>query len=390
MNFKRVFLVILDSLGVGEAKDASIYNDIGANTLGHINGKYNLFIPNLKKIGFLNTINLSENKDVEAYYTICEPNNNGKDSINGHYEIVGIKNDIEYKTFNQGINIELITKIEEITGRKVIGNTCCRDDSIIKELGDRQKNYASLIVYTSSDSDIQVSAHEDSISINELYNICEKIRQLTLSSDKKIARIIARPFTGSTGKYKFISSARKDYTVKPPKRSILEDLKENDLGVIGIGKITDIFDGVGITKQIKATNNDEAIDKLLKIMDKSFEGLCMVNLDDFDNLYGHMRDVQGYAKAIEELDVNIPIILNKLELDDLLIITADHGADPTFPGNSHTRENVPLIIYSRSFIKPSLLKPKTSLADIGITILDNFGLDDNNYEIGKSFFNELE
>ena len=388
MKFKRIFLMVLDSLGVGETTDAINFDDVGANTLGHINEQCDLFIPNLKKIGFLDTLTLSDNQNVDAYYTIAKPNNAGKDTLNGHYEIVGIKNDIPFKTFNQGFVYDVLNGIEEITGRRVIGNKCCHDNSIINELGERQYNYGSLIIYTSADSDLQVAAHEDSIPISTLYEYCERIRALTLKDDYRIARIIARPFTGTPGHYKLINSGRKDYAVKPPRKTILDSLCESNYNVIGIGKINDIFDGQGINKQIKATNNTEAINKFTDIIDKNFTGLCMVNLSDFDSIYGHTRDVEGYGRAIEELDVDIPIIINKLDLDDLLIITADHGNDPTFKGNDHTRENLPVIIYSRNFKNPKRLPQFETLANIGATIADNFDLEKT--EIGTSILDELE
>lgn len=387
MKFKRIFLMVLDSVGVGEASDASKYGDIGSNTLGHIKEQCDLFVPNLKKIGFLDTINMNENDNVDAYYTIAKPNNAGKDTLNGHYEMMGITNNIEFRTFNNGFPIDLLDGIEQITGRRVIGNKCCNNDSIIQELGDRQLNYGSLIVYTSADSDLQVAAHEDIIPVSSLYEYCEKIRAITLREDWRVGRVIARPFLGSAGHYRFSNSGRKDYAVKPPKTTILDELSENNYNVIAIGKINDIFDGTGINKIIKASNNMEAINKLTDIMDKSFTGLCMVNLADFDSLYGHTRDVDGYAKALEELDVEMPMILNKLELDDLLIITADHGNDPTFDGCDHTRENVPVILYSRAFTDPKRLPELNTLADIGATIADNFDIKEP--EIGQSILENL-
>ena len=388
MKFKRIFLIVLDSLGVGETTDAINFGDNGANTLGHINDQCDLFVPNLKKIGFLDTLNMNENTNVEAYYTIAKPTNAGKDTLNGHYEMVGIKHDIPFKTFNNGFPFEILEAIEKVTGRRVVGNKCCIDDSIIQELGERQVSYGSLIIYTSADSDLQVAAHEDCIPIPTLHQYCERIRELTLKEDWRVGRVIARPFTGTPGKYRFVHSGRKDYAVKPPKVSILDNLVKESYNVIAIGKINDIFDGQGINKNIKASSNQEAINKLTDIMDKKFTGLCMVNLSDFDSIYGHARDVEGYAHAIEELDVDIPIIINKLELDDLLIITADHGNDPTFKGNDHTRENVPVIIYSRNFKEPKRLKVFETFANIGATIAENFEV--QKPEIGESILEELK
>lgn len=388
MKFKRIFLIVLDSLGVGETADAINFGDNGANTLGHVNEQCDLFVPNLKKIGFLDTINMNENPNTEAYYTIAKPINAGKDTLNGHYEMVGIKHDVPFKTFNNGFPYDILVGIEQVTGRRVVGNKCCIDDQIIQELGERQVSYGSLIIYTSADSDLQVAAHEDCIPINTLHQYCERIRELTLKDEWRVGRVIARPFTGTPGKYKFIHSCRKDYSLKPPKKSILNDLVKESYNVIGIGKINDIFDSTSINKSIKASNNQEAINKLTDIMDKKFTGLCMVNLSDFDSLYGHKRDVEGYARAIEELDVDIPIIINKLELDDLLIITADHGNDPTFKGKDHTRENVPVIMYSRNFKEPKRLKQFETLANIGATIAENFQIEKP--EIGESILNELK
>ena len=388
MKFKRIFLIVLDSLGVGETTDAINFGDNGSNTLGHINEQCDLFVPNLKKIGFLDTINMNENQNTEAYYTIAKPINAGKDTLNGHYEMVGIKHDVPFKTFNNGLPYDILVGIEQVTGRRVVGNKCCIDDAIIQELGERQVSYGSLIIYTSADSDLQVAAHEDCIPINTLHQYCERIRELTLKDEWRVGRVIARPFTGTPGKYKFIHSCRKDYSLKPPKKSILNDLVKESYNVIGIGKINDIFDSTGVNKSIKASNNQEAINKLTDIMDKKFTGLCMVNLSDFDSLYGHARDVEGYARAIEELDVDIPIIINKLELDDLLIITADHGNDPTFKGKDHTRENVPVIMYSRNFKEPKRLKQFETLANIGATIAENFNIPKP--EIGESILNELK
>lgn len=388
MKFKRVFLMILDSLGVGEALDAPSYNDNGANTLGHIREKYNLFIPNLKKLGFLNTLNMDENKEVEAYYTIARPTNPGKDTLNGHYEIMGVKNDIQFKTFTEtGFPRELLDEIELITGRKVIGNKNCNGIEIINELGERHLQYGFLIVYTSNGSNLQIAAHENIIPVSKLYEYAEKIRKITLKEEWKIGRVIAKPFTGKLNNFKF-TTERQDYAVKPPTMSIMNFLKEKDYSVISIGKIADIFDQEGITKTIKARNNSEALNKLSDIMTKKFTGLCAINLSDFDSEYGHKRDIEGYAREIEELDVEIPMILNKLETDDLLIITADHGCDPTHSGFDHTRENVPVIIYGRNLKEPKKLEILNSMADIGATIADNFEV--SKPFIGNSFLEKLK
>lgn len=387
MKYKRIFLLVLDSLGVGEAVDASNYNDMGANTLGHIKENYDLFIPNLKKLGFLSTINMEENSDVEAYYTIAKPNNIGKDTLNGHYEMVGIKSNKEFKSFSEnGIPMELIKGIEQMTKRKVIGNKAVNSNDIINELGEEQMKEGSFIVYTSFDSNLQIAAHEDIIPVNILYKVCEAIRKVTSMKDEwMVSRVIARPFTGKPGKFKRTND-RKDFALKPPKKSVLDQLKENDFNVISIGKIDEIFDGEGITKKIKATTNLEVVNKLTDIMDKNFTGLCFANLNEFD-YQGHLRNIEEEAKLIEDLDVEMPLILNKLNMDDLLIITADHGNDPTFNGFSHTRENVPVIIYCRNFKEPKRLDPLNSLGDIGASIAENFDLEKP--EIGESFLDKL-
>ena len=389
MRFKRVFLMILDSLGVGEALDAKNYGDVGVNTLKNINDNYPLFIPNLEKLGILDTINMNDDPNVDAYYTIARPKNSGKDSLVGHYELVGIENYTPFQTFSEkGFPTELIDEIESVIGRRIIGNKVTSSDGtdILKELGDRHVEYGSLILFTTYSSTLQIIAHEDVISVNKLNEYCKIIRKIVTKEDMKIARVIAKTFTGSNGKYKF-TSEKFEYTVKPPARSVLNSLKDKKYSVISIGKINEIFDGEGITKVVKSNNNSTTINKLMDIMEKNFTGLCICNLSDFDTLYGHNKDVEGYAKCIEELDVEIPLLLNKLADDDLLIITADHGNDPTFT-NHHTRENVPVIIYNRYFEDPKKLEILDTLADVGATIADNFEV--MNPGIGKSFLDKLK
>lgn len=387
MKFKRIFLIVLDSLGVGEAIDADVYDDKGANTLGSLVDKTDLFIPNLEKIGLLNTINMNS-KESDAYYTIARPKNKGKDTLSGHYELMGIENIIPYKTFNnQGFPRELLEKIALTIKRPIIGNIVAPCNEIINKLAPKHIQTGALIIYTTADSNLEVAAHEDVVPLQTLYNYCEVIREITKKEEWKVGRVIARPFKTVDEQYVLTNDTR-SYTLLPSNKSVLDILKENNFQVISIGKVNDVFNGCGITKIIKSFSNDEGINKLSEIMDKKFEGLCFLNLSDFDTLYGHSRNIEGYKRSLEEFDVVLPMILNKLNIDDLLIITADHGCDPSFKGFNHTRENVPVIVYSRSFIKPKQLDILETLADIGATILDNFELEKPWF--GKSFKDKLK
>lgn len=387
MKFKRIFLVVLDALGVGEATDAISYNDEGVNTLGNLLKEKNLFLPNLKKLGLLSTLSMN-NEETEAYYTIARPRNKGKDSLSGHYEMMAIENNISYKNFGEnGFPRDLLETIVRETRKGIIGNLVGNHESVLEKLGDRHLETGSLIIYTTGDSNLEVAAHESIIPINELYEYADKIRQITKREEWKVGRVIARPFTGESGKYIFTNNT-KYFTLTPPNKSVLDILKENNYQVISIGKINDIYNGHGITKIMKSTCNSEGINKLTEVMEKNFDGLCFVNLSDFDTLYGHKRDIDGFAKELEALDVEIPILLNKLNIDDLLIITADHGCDPTMPGTSHTRENVPVIVYSRLFKEPKQIEILESLADIGATIIDNFKLEKP--WMGTSFLDKLK
>ena len=328
------------------------------------------------------------NLESDAYYTIARPNNKGKDSLSGHYELMGIENNLIYKTFGEnGFPRELLEEIVKKTKRGIIGNLVGNHEDVLKKLGNRHLETGSLIIYTTGESDLQIAASEDIIPINELYNYAEIIRKITEREEWKVGRVVARPFTFNNNEFKFTENTRY-FTLTPPNKSVLDTLKEHDLQVISIGKICDIYNGYGITKIIKSSNNFEGLNKMNSIMDKKFEGLCYLNLSDFDTLYGHKRDTLGYAKAIEDLDVEIPILLNKLELDDLLIITADHGCDPTFPGVAHTRENVPVLVYSRLFNDPHQLEILDTMADIGATILENFKIEEKPW-MGKSFLDKL-
>ncbi len=387
MRFNRVFLLILDSVGVGEADDASIFADQGSNTLKHILDTSSPFIPNLKNIGLVDTIN-QDDFDSEAYYGIAKPKYMGKDDINGHYEIIGIINDVAYDTFNNGFPFDLLNLIEKVTNRHVLGNVMSNDSlALINELGERQQNYGSIIVYTSSDSDIQLAAHEESVPIEKLNDYCKKLKMVLDSSNYHISKVISRPFNGTVGNYKLIDSASQSFTSTIDKKNLLTNLSDNKYEVIGIGKINEIVNGVGITKKLAAKDNSENINKLLSIMDKKFNGLCISTLSDFD-YYGHTRNADGFAQCLEEFDVELTMILNKLELNDLLIITSDHGNDPTFKGTEHTRENLPVILYSRQFQEPKRIPVLNSLADIAASIEDNFNLD--KISQGNSFLDILK
>jgi len=387
MKFKRIFLIVLDSLGVGEAIDAKKFNDEGVNTLGNIL-KYNpIYYPNLEKMGFLNLVNYSDIKETDAYYTKAHPKANGKDTLTGHLEIMGIRTLIPFKTFTEtGFPEELIHELEKRSGRKVIGNCNASGTEIIERLGKEQMETGSLIVYTSADSVLQIAAHEEIIPLDELYKICEIARELTLKDEWKVGRVIARPYIGTPGNFTRTPN-RHDYALDPAGDTVLDNLKNNGYDVIGVGKISDVFNGCGITKSIKTKDNLDGIQKTLEMTFKDFNGLCFINLNDFDSKYGHRRDIKGYAEAIKEFDNYLPQIKKKLKEDDLLIITADHGNDPSFRGTDHTRENIPVLIYSKSFKDTKHLKELDCFTDIGATIADNFNV--KMPEVGKSFLSKL-
>ena len=388
MRFKRVFLIVLDSLGVGEAIDAKNWDDVGSNTLGHILQYNPLDYPNLEKMGFLNLVNYKNVKTTDSYYTKAHPKANGKDTLTGHLEMMGIRTIIPFKTFTKnGFPKELIKELEEKTKRKVIGNCDASGTEIIKLLGEEQMKSGDLIVYTSADSVLQIAAHEDIIPLDELYNICEIARNLTLKDEWKVGRVIARPYIGIPGNF-VRTGNRKDYALNPASDTVLDNLKNNGYDVIAIGKINDIFNGCGITKTTHTGNNLEGITTLLNTQKTDFTGLCFTNLNDFDSKYGHRRNIKGYAEAIKEFDNYLYEIKNNLKLDDLLIITADHGNDPSYKGTDHTRENTPVLIYSKSFKDPKHIKELDCLSDIGATIAENFKV--KLPSVGKSFLNKLK
>ena len=315
------------------------------------------------------------------------PVNKLKDSLHGHYELMGCISNIEYKTYPNGFPIELIEEIEKSTHRTVIGNIASDGEILINQLGDMQIEQKAIIIYTSCDSVLQVAAHEDIIPVEELYKICEKIRFIVDKHDYKIGRIIARPFTGKNGRF-IRTGRRKDFSLEPP-RNVLDVLYENHIQTICIGKIGDIFSNKSISYSIKTKDN---IDTMLKVVDFAkgeFEGLVFANFNDFDSLYGHRRDKEGYLKALEEFNYYLPILLKKLKKDDLLIITADHGNDPTHEGSDHTREKVPVLIYNKKMKTGKMLEERNTFADVGATILDNFNLQDEEI-LGTSIFKDIK
>ncbi|WP_331618849.1 phosphopentomutase [Terrisporobacter sp.] len=392
-KFKRVFLTVLDSVGIGALNDAKEYGDEGANTLCNIaKATGGLNLPNMQKMGLGNIQKIDGVKSVEnqtAYSTKCGELSKGKDTITGHWEMAGILIKEPFRVFTDtGFPKELIDELEEKSGHKFIGNISASGTEIIKNLGEEHIQSKALILYTSADSVLQIAANEEIIPLEELYRVCEIAREITLQEEYKVGRIIARPFVG-TNKENFKRTAnRKDYALRPPKNTILDVLKEKDLDVVGIGKIGDIYSYQGITKSIKSKSNEDGINELINIAKENlYEGLVFLNLVDFDALFGHRRDPIGYKNALESFDKKLGELIKEMNDDDLLIITADHGNDPTFKGTDHTREYVPVLIYNKNLENPIKLNELKSMADIGMTILNNFNDDNKEYdfEIGKSF-----
>lgn len=384
--FKRIFLIILDSVGIGEAKDAAKFNDVGVNTFGHTVEKTNIELPNFKKLGYLNLLN-NTNDNTISYYTKAKEVSNGKDTLTGHLELMGIVTEKPFKTFlTNGFPEELISEIENLSGRKVIGNKAASGTEIIEELGEEQMKTGALIVYTSADSVLQIAAHEDIIPLEELYDICSKVRELTKKEEWKVGRIIARPYIGTPGNFTRTPN-RHDYALNPSNKTVLDNLTDNNYKVISIGKISDIFNNCGISESHKTTDNLDGINKIKETLTKDFNGLCFANLNDYDSKYGHRRNVVGYGECLKEFDDHIEELLNLSNEDDLIIITADHGNDPTYTGTDHTREDIPVIFYSKRFNNPTRLNELQSFSDIGATIADNFNVATPS---GKSVLNELK
>ncbi|MCF7925996.1 MAG: phosphopentomutase [Candidatus Izimaplasma sp.] len=389
--FKRVFLIVIDSVGFGEAEDAAKFGDEGSNTIGHISEVTGgISLPNMQLLGAGNLTDIKgvpPVKDALGYYTKMKEISNGKDTMTGHWELMGLKIEKPFITFTEnGFPDELIEQLEEKTGRKIIGNKAESGTTIIKELGERQLETGELIVYTSADSVLQIAAHEEAIGLDNLYEACEIARELTQKDEWKVGRVIARPFIGDNKDNFERTANRHDYALKPFEDTTLTDLKEAEYDVIGFGKINDIFDGEGITEYYRQGSNKEGMENYIEYTNKDFTGLAFLNLVDFDAKYGHRRNPEGYKDALIEFDEQLGTLMKKINDDDLLIITADHGNDPTFKGTDHTREDVPLLIFNPT-LQGGKLPIRETFADIAATISDNFEVTFPDH--GTSFLNNI-
>lgn len=388
--FQRIHIIVMDSVGIGEAPDAKDFNDEGSHTLKHTLEGFNQTLPALERLGLGNIDDLPVVKRVEdpqAYYTKLSEASVGKDTMTGHWEIMGLNIHKPFKVYPNGFPDELIEQIESVTGRKVVANRPASGTQIIDEWGEHQMKTGDLIVYTSADPVLQIAAHEDIIPLEELYDICEKVREMTKDPKYLIGRIIARPYVGEPGNFTRTSN-RHDYALKPFGKTVMNTLKDEGYDVIAIGKINDIFDGEGVTQAVRTKNNMDGMDQLMKIVEQDFTGMSFLNLVDFDALYGHRRDKPGYAQAIKDFDERLPDLLEALHEDDLLIITADHGNDPTAEGTDHTREYIPVLMYSPKFNGGQALEGDTTFSSIGATIADNFGVTLPDY--GRSYLEALK
>lgn len=379
-QYRRIFTIVLDSLGIGEMTDSKDYGDAGVNTLGHLAAHTDfLKIPNLQKLGIANLCELKGVEPVAAplgKYAKLNEKGMGKDTMTGHWEMMGIYTDKPFRTFTeQGFPQELIDELSNRTGRTIIGNKSASGTEILEELAEEEIQKGHLIVYTSADSVLQICGNEETMGLEVLYHYCEIARELTMKDEWKVGRVIARPYVGlKKGEFKRTAN-RHDYAIKPSHPTVLNALKEAGYDVISVGKINDIFAGEGITDAHKSKSSVHGMEQTIEIAKQDFTGLCFVNLVDFDALWGHRRDVAGYAKELEMFDEKLGELLQFLREDDLLIITADHGNDPTHTGTDHTREKVPFIAWSPSMEKGGQLPEQETFAVVGATIADNFEVD---------------
>lgn len=394
-TFRRIFLIVIDSLGIGEMPDAVDYGDVGADTLGHISECADTFdIPNLRKLGMANLKQLKQVKPIAepvGYYAVLREASASKDTMTGHWEMMGLKVTTPFKTFSEnGFPADLIAELERRTGHKVIGNKSVSGTVILDELGEEEIATGHMIVYTSADSVLQICGNEETFDLKELYRCCEIARELTMREEWKVGRVIARPYVGKKrGEFKRTSN-RHDYALKPFGATALNVLKDAGLDVIAVGKINDIFVGEGITRAERSKSSVHGMEQTIDIAGEDFKGLCFVNLVDFDALWGHRRNPQGYKEELERFDVKLGELLEKLGSEDLLMITADHGNDPTYKGTDHTREKVPLLLYSPAFNGGGCIGELDTFAVIGATIADNFGVSMPEKTIGYSIGNKLD
>ena len=394
MKYKRIFTIVLDSLGIGAMHDAADYGDAGSNTFGHIAEHTEDFkIPNLQKLGISNLCDLEGVEKAEAPLAKLAKLNEmseGKDTMTGHWELMGIYTSKPFKTFSEnGFPADLIEELEKRTGRKIVGNKSISGTTILEEHGEDEIYRNALIVYTSADSVLQICGNEETMGLETLYRYCEIARELTMRDEWKVGRVIARPYVGlKKGEFKRTAN-RHDYAVKPTGKTALDVLKEAGLDVISIGKIYDIFAGEGLTESNKSKSSVHGMEQTIEKAKSDFTGLCFTNLVDFDALWGHRRDVAGYAKEIEMFDEKLGELLSLLKEDDLLILTADHGNDPVHTGTDHTREKVPFVAWSPSMTEGGMLKEQETFAVVGATIAENFGLKMPEGSIGASIYQEL-
>lgn len=373
--YRRIHLIILDSVGIGEAPDARRFGDVGSNTLGHICEAAGLAVPHMQSLGLGCIRPLTAVQAVppqHGYVGRLQEYSAGKDTMTGHWELAGLVTETSFPTYPQGFPLGLLKEIEAFSGRRVLCNLPYSGTKVIEDYGPEQLSTGALIVYTSADPVLQIAAHEDVIALEELYRICRYIRSITLQSPWMIGRIIARPFIGEPGSFTRTAN-RHDYAVSPPGETVLDQLKAAGRAVIAIGKISDIFNGQGITESLHTAGNMDGVDKLLTVMGRDFHGLSFLNLVDFDSQFGHRRDPLGYARALEEFDARLPQILSAMQAHDLLLISADHGNDPTFAGTDHTREWVPLVAYSPRLGAGGVL-PDGRFSDVADTIRTGLGV----------------
>ncbi len=389
MAFTKINVIVLDSVGIGELPDAAAFGDVGAHTLGSIAERVpSVKLPNLLKLGLGNIAdipNLPPAGAPQACWGKMQEVSAGKDTMTGHWELMGLRVTIPFQTYPNGFPMELIQAFERETGRDVIGNKPASGTDILDELGEEQMRTGAWIVYTSADSVFQLAAHEDVIPLEELYDGCRIARRLT-QGEFAVGRVIARPYVGKPGAFERTPN-RHDYAVKPPAPTVMNRLKDAGLDVVAVGKINDIFSGEGVTEALPTKSNADGVKQTIAAMKRQFRGLLFTNLVDFDSLYGHRRDPEGYARALEQFDEALPELMAAFTDKDLLIITADHGNDPTFSGTDHTREYVPILVWSPAFAGTNSLGVRSTFADLAATIADNFGVAPT--ELGTSFLKEL-